>query len=297
MHCRECGAHLVADDVVQGEARDLRIRLAEFVAATFAGALPCVPAPQRLAAIRDRVAQRVRNRSGVVGDNLARHLVRGFGADYLKSLCLDPRNAPSFGWPMLLIHGRWMHADPVANLIVIAAIFDSPEDYSASISAATEMLPGAHLPLQPRIGGEGVTPSLLRYSFKTSLLALVRQTGVSQWVKLWFSAYPGLRKRREAYAARKGLKWNDPWSIRRAQSGYSESRLHECKSRLLKRRETNSGVGRTDLDKLEYTAFKILRREDPAWLDREFPRKPKGRRRLIDQRRERSDAEAVQDTP
>ena len=281
-HCRQCGAPLVAADGVQGEARVLRIRVARIVAATFAGVLPSVSVPQRLAAIRDRVAQRVRNRSGVVGDNLARYLVRGFGADYLKALRLDPREKPAFGWPMLMIHGRWMHRDPVANCIVLAAIFYSPADYGASVRAA-DSLPEARLPLPYQIsGGEGVTSEILRCSFKSSLESLVRQPGVMNRVKLWFAAYPGLRKRREAHAARSGLNLSDPWSIRRAQLGYLESRLLDWKSRLLKRKGINPGVGRSDLDNLEHTAFRYLQRKDPAWLDREFPRKPKGGRKRLE---------------
>lgn len=273
MRCRQCGAGLVVADEVQGEARILRIRLAQFVAATFAGELPSVSAPQRLAAIRDRVAQRVRNRSGIVGDNLARYLVRGFGADYLKALRLDPREKPAFGWPMLMIHGRWMYKNSVANCILLAAIFDSPADYCASVRAA-EGLPEARLPMPYQIsGGDGVTSELLRHSFKDSLGALVRQPGVTSQVRAWFTTYPGLRKRREAHAARIGVNLNNSWARHKAKEGYWESRLHKCKSRILKRQEQNPDIGRFGLNRSEYGAMIFVRQQDPAWLDREFPRR------------------------
>ena len=240
MRCRECGAHLGVADEVQGEARALRIRLAQFVAAAFSGSLPCVPVPQRLAAIRDRVAQRVTNRSGIVGDNLARHLVRGFGGDYLKALSLDPREAPALGWPMLMIHGRWMYKNPVANSIVLASVFDSPADYCASVMDA-ENLPEARLPMQRAIfGGENVSRELLRDSYGRPLEMVIRRAGMSEPTLLWFYAYPGLQERRKKLTA---------WSFPRRNLGFRASRLLNFKDRLLKSKEMHPDITRTDLYK------------------------------------------------
>ena len=75
--CHHCGVQLAPAACNQKTMPDLsaRIRLSKVVAAVFAGEIPAIDASLRLAILRGRTEQRVRTRSGVIGDNLATHVL------------------------------------------------------------------------------------------------------------------------------------------------------------------------------------------------------------------------------
>lgn len=130
--CHHCGEPLKQVKGNSESVPDLgaRIRLSQVVASVFSGEIDYVDVNVRLDVLRSRTKQVVKNRSGVTGDNLATHINKMFGRAFLDSLGLKTDSAPTLGWPALLINGRNLMHDPIANCVLIAALFDSPNHYS-----------------------------------------------------------------------------------------------------------------------------------------------------------------------
>ena len=206
--CDECGHPFLLSGAVSGD-RSLQssaLRLATFIEACLSGDIGRPDKAVRLAALRERTSQIVRNRSGVVGDNLARHLECSFGKGLLESLGLSVRQAPTLGWPALLIHGQALVGDPIANCLIMASLFESPADFKASLRTTPQPTPRVAVTRAQR---SKVTPAVLREVLR-SLHTNAGKRGLRHG-KLtgWIRAYPGLRdrhatkRRREALATHK----------------------------------------------------------------------------------------------
>lgn len=203
LKCRQCG-NTIASTVPAAPAE---LFVAKIVQAIYEGQLPNASMALRMATLRARVAERVPNRSGVVGDNLARRVLQHFGRNYLESLNLGPDKPPCFAWPMLLIHGLHFTDHPTPNILLISMLFDSVEDYAGALEdqrarcGTVEPTTSRHL-----IGVGNITPAMFRAAFRHTIQEAVARTGGNEKRLMdWFCAYPKLSARRKAFHARQQL--------------------------------------------------------------------------------------------
>jgi hypothetical protein len=255
--CQNC--HRPLDSTDRGgqsdEHAEAKIRLSRFIAAALAGNLQSIDANRRLAVYRQRTAQIIRTRSGVIGDNLARHLKNTFGLDFLDQLGLAPSHPPSLGWPALFVHGRILVDDPIANCLVLAALFDSPAQYAQFGVSLGHALPATPAPAKPLYCAQRITASLLRDVLSTATLRSVVSKHNLDFsnVKCWIAGYPGLSDRRAAILHR--------------------AKLEMHKRTLLELKATCPKVSQGKLERARRGAFNFTRRHDPQWLDRVFPKR------------------------
>ncbi len=208
--CHHCGKTLKQVESNSESVPDLgaRIRLSQIVASVFSGKIDYVDVNVRLDVLRSRTKQVVKNRSGVTGDNLATHINKMFGRAFLDSLGLRTDTAPTLGWPALLIHGRSLMSDPIANCVLIAALFDSPNHYLDLIKTrqiSSERFPTSNKPLK---GAGNISFSMMREALRArSLNSFVNLNGkINVNFKKWMGAYPGLSDRRLNFLLQKKLR-------------------------------------------------------------------------------------------
>lgn len=255
LKCRQCGKTLVATL----SAAPAELAVAKIVRAIYAGSLPSASLALRLATLRTRIAERVHNRSGVVGDNLARKVFQHFGRSYLESLNLAPDKAPCFAWPMLLIHGLHFTDHPTPNVLLISMLFDSVEDYAGALAEqrarieTVEPKTSRHL-----IGVCNITPAMFRAAFRHTIEeAVARTEGNEKRLMDWFSAYPRLSARRKAFHARQQL-------------------LRD--RRILQRYVAQDPqIKRASLQEICERQLWRLRNTDPVWLNQLVPKDKGGR--------------------
>ena len=253
--CKQCG-NTMASTMPTAPAE---LAVAKIVQAIYAGALPSASLALRLATLRARVAERVQNRSGVVGDNLARRVLQYFGRTYLESLNLAPDKAPCFAWPMLLIHGLHFTDHPTPNILLISMLFDSVEDYADALEEQRARC-GTAEPKNNRhlIGVCNITPVMFRAAFRHTIEEAVARTGGNEKRLMdWFSAYPKLSARRKAFHARQQL-------------------LRD--RRILQRYVAQDPqIKRASLREICERQLCRLRNTDPVWLNQLVPKRPGGR--------------------
>lgn len=206
--CNSCGATLVRPK--ESQISDIpnlpaRIRLSQMIAAAFAGEIPSVNLSHRLHVLRARTEIRVPNRSGVIGDNLAAHLNNVFGRHYLASLGLATDTSPTFGWPALLVHGKFMTYDPIANCLLAAALFDSVDDYCDQLNRGYANCCWNELsPTQLAKPGSLTYSSLKKALRAPSLELLIREDPrANATLVQWVTEYPGLVNRRSSWLGRR----------------------------------------------------------------------------------------------
>lgn len=253
--CRSCGTtlqpgHLDAD---LASNLSLTVRLAETIQSCLDGTLAVTREAIRLFALRERIREIVTNRSGVVGDNLALRLSRTYGMPFLKMLGLAPNAAPTLGWPGLLIHGGLLSADPVANCLLIALLFESVGDYNDAVSTIL------HAPIEPDegrkpvTGSQQVTRAVLRDVLGPErLIDVAERHGLNgKTLHGWVAAYPGLSERRKGSAIR--------------------IQLRRCKRRILGHLRAHPGQSRTQAAMTYGSEIAYALRHDRTWLDRHLP--------------------------
>jgi hypothetical protein len=230
-----------------------RIRLSQVLASVFSGEIDYVDVNVRLDVLRSRTNQVVKNRSGVTGDNLATYINIMFGRAFLDSLGLKTDSAPTLGWPALLIHGRYLMHDPVANCVLIAALFDSTDHYPDSIKAR-QLMPEVVPKLPKHLwGAANVSFPMMREALRSpSLYSLVRQNEKDNvHFRKWMAAYNGLSDRRLKFLQRKKIRF-----------------YKKC---IQKRLEEVSGLSRNQVSITLATEVEYIRKHDPQWLDQHLP--------------------------
>lgn len=256
--CHHCGDQIAPDmsATITNEHVASAIRLSQFCAAVLAGQIEWTSDGNRLAAYRRRTTEVVRNRSGVVGDNLARHLEKTFGKGLLDKLGLSPHHAPTLGWPALLIHGRLLVNDPIANCLLLAALFDSPSHYIGFIASTQEFRSVENeTPRRQLISVGEITLQLIRdaISLPQLRLASARHGTCYGVLKQWVGAYPGLSERRNAK--------------------FLLNKLAKHKQALVDLLTASPELSRAAVTKLRKGAMKFVLRHDPQWLDEALPRR------------------------
>lgn len=254
LDCPHCGKRMNPSGILRPIAADheVRLKLAQVIHSILAGEIKYVKPELRLAAYRQRTVEIVRNRSGVIGDNLARFLLKTYGRELLQMLSLMPNAAPIFGWPALLIHGRLMTPDPIANILLIGGLFDSVSHYLDQVAQT------AMEPMRPQdtakvlIGVGSVTLPILRQVIKApSISVLAKQTGIgTKELNKWVAAYPGLSYRRK--------RWQ------------RQAKLNRFKKEISNLVDRGPCLSEYQLVLLLEDALCYVRRNDPGWLDRKL---------------------------
>ncbi len=260
LDCPHCGKRMHSLGISRpiDAAHEAQFKLAQVIHSILAGEIEHVRSGLRLAAYRQRAEEIVRNRSGILGDNLARFLLQTYGRDLMQILGLMPNAAPNLGWPALLIHGRSMIQDPVANILLIASLFDSVAHYLDQV-ARTEMEPARSQDIPKVLIGVGaITLPIVRQVIKAPALhVLSEQSGLGKnELRKWVAAYPGLSYRR--------IRWQ-----RRA-------RLNGYKKEILDLLDRQPGLSRYQIGLLLKAALCHVGRHDPGWLERRVPSRRKG---------------------
>lgn len=259
LNCRNCGFPLTVEDKDSAGSQRLMLqfRLAKFIQASISGALPMVDAAIRLAVLRERASRVIESRSKVVGDNLAMHLNRAYGRDLLEALALRTDAAPTLGWPTLLLQGRLLASDPIANCLLIAAFFDSVEDYVGELQNAKAQHNPARLDRKALIGANWITMAALKDVFRPMLLKdVAKKHGINQCsLRKWVAGVPGLSDRRKISGMRVTLRAN--------------------KKTILEFLGRSPGESRSRVAAAHKAEVGSLFRNDRAWLDQHLPIKEK----------------------
>ena len=255
LKCQHCGEKLAQSVDEPESVPDIaaRIRLSKVIAAVFAGKVVEADVGIRMAVLQSQTEQRVKTRSGVIGDNLATYLNRMFGTSFLASLSLTTHSAPTLGWPALFLHGRFMVHDPIANSLLVAALFDSVDDYNNAINTWRASHGDSGIKPKPLIAAGNITFSMLRDALRFPTIKSVTQKygGKSVYLKKWIAAYPGLSERRASLQLRLKLR----------------TYKNEIKVLLIEQ----PGLSRTQASKKLNSAFACVHRFDPHWIQQTLP--------------------------
>lgn len=197
--CRGCGCILTLGYPTNDPTFEAHLRLAKFAEACIAGSMPDLDWRTRLAVLQTRAKQRIGNRSGIVGDNLATFLNRMFGREYLKSLGLATDGDKTIGWPSLAINGQAWIADIGPQLLLISALFDSVADY-CSVCETQPRSPGFPHTVQPQRSEIPWKKVIFMDLLRIGDIAMVaeRHRISTHAAQCWLAAYPGLSERLEA---------------------------------------------------------------------------------------------------
>lgn len=200
--CSACGCNFGEHGSSQEPLNDASLRLARFAEACFSQAMPVLDTATRLAVLQSRAKERIKNRSGVVGDNLAIHLNRIYGRNFLGSLGLATDSDDTIGWPSLVINGRAWIYEVAPQLLLISALFDSVEDFCNASHRRPRSTPKQEV--SPRrielLWSREIFYDLIR--FRDVELIAERYEVAESVVEKWVDVYPGLRARLECSKGR-----------------------------------------------------------------------------------------------
>jgi hypothetical protein len=255
LDCPKCGEKLTlnAKDMEVIPDISAQIRISKVIAAIFSGEIPVVDTKVRLAVLQKQVKEVIKNRSGVIGDNLATHLNIMFGRSFLEKIGLPTHRAPSLGWPALLIYGRVLVEDPIANVLLIAALFESVAHYNDSINKQIASgLNMENLPKPLRATGKigvNILKDILCYN---SLNEVIKKNCQKNYSLIkWAAAYPGLSERRNVFQFKRQLK--------------------NCKRSIQLKLENEPELSRTKAHISLGFELYFVKKHDPQWLDQNLP--------------------------
>ena len=198
--CPHCGEPLASDvdHSIEPKQHAARIRLSRLLASMLSGVLSPVGTTLHLSVLRQRISEVVPTRHGALGSNLAGYLNNTFGSGLLQQLGLATASAPTLGWPALLINGRVLINDPIANALLVTALFESANEYERSLNKA--LVANDYQSIRPRslVGARNLTLSMLKDALRgipVESIAKAHKMNTSQ-LFTWLSAYPDASRRR-----------------------------------------------------------------------------------------------------
>ena len=228
LECHACGGRLRPGQLDSALASDpeLVLRLAQVVHSSLNGSLVVADETVRLTVFRERIQDTHKSRSGVLGDNLASRICRTYGAQFLGTLSLIPTREPALGWPALMMHGRYLSPDPIANCLLIAMSFDSVEAYNDAVSRTVDQTICTDKTSKPLTGCQGITRAILKDVLRPGLLSEVAaRHGITESILAkWVAGYPGLSKRRKLSRKRILLRRNKRTILRHQAKHPAQSR-------------------------------------------------------------------------
>jgi hypothetical protein len=191
------------------------------------------------------------------GGRCERHLLRTYGSAVLETLGLSVLGGVTRHWPAFLALGTAYTDHPLANLLVMSALFHSPAEFAQQVADFQDSGPTVASRPAPAARPRDVTLnlSILRAFYREpSIKEIARQRGLDGGtVESVLRLHPDLQQRREQFLERQ---------LRRRMRRVVEAFLL-----------THPGANRTAVEEHNRNIFTWLMRHDRDWIDERIPTK------------------------
>ncbi len=244
--CQRCGQPWRAPEQSLAKVPPVFHRYARLVAAVFHRKVPSAVDHRWY---QERARRVVASRSGNSGENLARHLLAQYGRSFLEHVCRSPLSAPTFGWPALFLERRVLMRDPLAGLLLIAALAEEGEWGNLPTSPESEWTYDRCVPNSDLANEVNATVLRALYAGESTRLIASAQKISYGRLKRWTAAYPGLRQRIDRY------------------------RIQSARRTLARAAIRTPDATRTAIELCHSSEYRLLSKVDPEWLKRQFPSK------------------------
>lgn len=238
--------------------------LGRWVNAVLTGDFPVISANARTELLQHRLAELPRENgdpSSPAG-RLERHLIRTYGPQVFESLGIPIVTGVTGHWPTFLILGTAYTDHPLANLLVISALFDSPNEFvrrATDLQRVSDTVAEEASKPVTRPKGVAWTLSLIRDFYReSSIPAIARKRGNDHGtIESMLQLHPELPKRREKFLA-----WRERTRMRRVMKTFMSA---------------NPTATRTAAAGFSRSTFDWLMRHDRAWVEGQIPAKREAR--------------------
>lgn len=235
-------------------------RFGVWVDAVLNGEFPILSVELRTALMQRRINEIPREQGdpSSLGGRCERYLIRTYGSDVLEKLELPVLDGITQHWPAFLIFGTAYMEHPLANLLVISALFHSPAEF-AMRAVDIQGISGPVVAVKPKPAARprGVTLdiSILRAFYREhSIHEIARQRGLDHGtVESICRLHPDLQERREQFHWRQLRK-----------------RMRQKIDKFL---QTSPRANRSSAEKHDRSVLDWLRRHDRDWIDERLPTK------------------------
>ena len=192
-------------DFADDECHLLAKQFAQWVKSLLEGKVPLISVSQRLEAISRRLAEVKRWKD--VGQrlrpsSLQQLVVTRFGDTFLRQVGLAVSHASTANWPSLLSAGTAFTAHPVANLLVLATLFETTDDFVDYLrhQGPADVNGAAKKPSSRSVFRKGLSLSLVKSFFsESSIQRIAQRHGTTvKTVAAYLNAYPAIKARRRA---------------------------------------------------------------------------------------------------
>jgi hypothetical protein len=249
-------------------ASSAQVRYASLIEAALTGQLPPSPHHVRQQTILARLEDRY-GAARIPGRTLVKLLREAFADSALAEAGLSLASNGGECWPALLVDGSAFSHHPIANLLVVALLFDDVPDYLNALEAIDIAPPQARLPpsgMQFGSIASVLQPALIKDCLRDlSLAEVAHRNGLDlTTVRSVLRQFPRLARQRQQSCFRRKRK------------------THRAAALELKR--THPRAARQDLKNLSNADYAWLAQNDRQWLDEQFPmvRPPRDRSHLYD---------------
>lgn len=232
-------------------------RFDEWVQFILHGKMPNYPIEHRMAVVESKL-QSIERVSGVHNSHPARLefiLRNAFGNGFLNNLGWKIYEGPTSYWPAMLLEGQTFSKQPIANILILAALFESPEEFIEKANCIGSVVSRPKnrkfsIRSQSRLG---ISRELIRdFLSMPSLEEIAKKHGfVLETAERCLYAIPGLVERRKDALFRR---------LRRRHRRAAEELLQD-----------NSRATRTALMGLHKATYNWLREKDAEWFDKVMP--------------------------
>lgn len=229
--------------------------------------LPTYPVEQRLAVVEARLQalEKEPDSPRSLPARLEAVLRKACGAGFLDDLGWKLDEGPTSHWPAMLLHGQVFSEQPVANILVLASLFERPQEF-VEMAAQTGYLapePGMKTSAKRLRITVGLSRELLRdFLSMASLKEIAEKHGMhleTAQARLW--AFPGLTEQRKASLSKR---------LRRRHRRVVEKMV-----------EQNPETSRTALMSSHKGTYEWLMKNDIAWFDKALPCKQQWQARPV----------------
>lgn len=232
--------------------------LGVWVKAVLSGVVPKTSVELRTALLQRRILEisRAQGDPSSPGGRCERHLIRTYGADTLKKIGLSVLDGVTRHWPAFLVLGTAYTDHPLANLLTMSALFDSPPKFAELVGSAqktfgtevnTEPIP------PPRQRSATLDLPIIRAFYRgLSIVEIARLRGLDHGtVESVLKLHPSLQQRRKRYLER-----------------HRRTRMRQAIEAFVR---SQPDMKRKAVEKENRSVFTWLMRHDRAWLDHKIP--------------------------
>ena len=245
-------------DITTLSARPIgNLSFGKWVHAIFLNQLPSLSHSQRTQLIIDQLERipRKPNEPSSHPIRLERLIADTYGKGFLSQMGFPITDGLTEHWPALFIWGNAYRNQPIANLLILNALFEKPEQYCAQANnLPTTTQTEQHSPHEKQRPIKfKLTRQLIRDLLSThSIKEIARANDVGEEEISSF------------------LKVNNAISVRRPDAIHRAAKRRYQKQ-ALDLKAKNPNINRTSLKAKARTCFKWLIKNDKNWLEREFP--------------------------